>query len=132
MQQNSFINAGLRLHVTAALGGHESKGDVIFIECTPEAEKDPKKKKIIDDLNHDLKDLLNKNIYTLAFNAVSWGDGYARVYSQDKVGITDLMCDEMVLPPLVQPFEQGSRTVGYVVGLPGLSLIHISEPTRPY
>ena len=101
MQQNSFINAGLRLHVTAALGGHESKGDVIFIECTPEAEKDPKKKKIIDDLNHDLKDLLNKNIYTLAFNAVSWGDGYARVYSQDKVGITDLMCDEMVLPPLV-------------------------------
>lgn len=116
MQQNSFINAGLRLHVTAALGGHESKGDVIFIECTPEAEKDPKKKKIIDDLNHDLKDLLNKNIYTLAFNAVSWGDGYARVYSQDKVGITDLMCDEMVLPPLVQPFEQGSRTVGYVVG----------------
>lgn len=116
MQQNSFVNAGLRLHVTAALGGHESKGDVIFIECTPEAEKDPKKKKIIDDLNHDLKDLLNKNIYTLAFNAVSWGDGYARVYSQDKVGITDLMCDEMVLPPLVQPFEQGSRTVGFVVG----------------
>ena len=116
MQQNSFINAGLRLHVTAALGGHESKGDVIFIECTPEAEKDPKKKKIIDDLNHDLKDLLNKNIYTLAFNAVSWGDGYGRVYSQDKVGVTDLMCDEMVLPPLVQPFEQGSRTVGYVVG----------------
>ena len=116
MQQNSFINAGLRLHVTAALGGHESKGDVIFIECTPEAEKDPKKKKIIDDLNHDLKDLLNKNIYTLVFNAVSWGDSYARVYSQDKVGITDLMCDEMVLPPLVQPFEQGSRTVGYVVG----------------
>lgn len=116
MQQNSFINAGLRLHVTAALGGHESKGDVIFIECTPEAEKDPKKKKIIDDLNVDLKDLLNKNIYTLTFNAVSWGDGYARVYSQDKVGITDLMCDEMVLPPLVQPFEQGSRTVGYVVG----------------
>lgn len=116
MQQNSFINAGLRLHVTAALGGHESKGDVIFIECTPEAEKDPKKKKIIDDLNHNLKDLLNKNIYTLAFNAVSWGDGYGRVYSQDKVGVTDLMCDEMVLPPLVQPFEQGSRTVGYVVG----------------
>lgn len=116
MQQNSFINAGLRLHVTAALGGHESKGDVIFIECTPEAEKDPKKKKIIDDLNLDLKDLLNKNIYTLAFNAVSWGDGYGRVYSQDKVGITDLMCDEMVLPPLVQPFEQGSRTVGFVVG----------------
>jgi len=116
MQQNSFINAGLRLHVTAALGGHESKGDVIFIECTPEAEKDPKKKQIIDDLNHDLKDLLNKNIYTLAFNAVSWGDGYGRVYSQDKVGVTDLLCDEMVLPPLVQPFEQGSRTVGFVVG----------------
>jgi hypothetical protein len=116
MQQNSFINAGLRLHVTAALGGHESKCDVIFIECTPEAEKDPKKKQIIADLNHDLKDLLNKNIYTLAFNAVSWGDGYGRVYSQDKVGVTDLLCDEMVLPPLVQPFEQGSRTVGFVVG----------------
>jgi len=116
MQQNSFINAGLRLHVTAALGGHESKGDVIFIECTPEAEKDPKKKQIIDDLNHDLKDLLNKNIYTLAFNAISWGDGYGRVYTQDKVGVTDMLCDEMVLPPLVQPFEQGSRTVGFVVG----------------
>jgi len=116
MQQNSFINAGLRLHVTAALGGHESKGDVIFIECTPEAEKDPKKKQIIADLNHDLKDLLNRNIYTLVFNAVSWGDGYGRVYTQDKVGVTDMLCDEMVLPPLVQPFEQGSRTVGFVVG----------------
>ena len=37
-------------------------------------------------------------------------------YSQEKVGVTDLLCDEMVLPPLVQPFEQGSKTVGYVVG----------------
>ena len=116
MLQNSFVNAGLRLHVTAALGGHESKGDVVFIECTPEAEKDPKKKKIIDDLNLDLRELLNKNIYTLAFNAIAWGDSYARVYGQDKVGVTDLLCDEMVLPPLVQPFEQGSKTVGYVVG----------------
>ena len=42
------------------------------------------------------------------------GDSYARVYGQDKVGVTDLLCDEMVLPPLVQPFEQGSKTVGYV------------------
>lgn len=116
MQQNSFVNAGLRLHVTAALGGHESKGDVVFIECTPEAETDPKKKKLIEEINQDLKELLNKNIYTLAFNAVSWGDSYARVYSSDKMGVVDLICDEIVLPPLVQPFEQGSKTMGFVVG----------------
>jgi len=141
MLQNSFINAGLRLHVTAALGGHESKGDVIFIECTPEAEKDPKKKKIVEELNHDLKDLLNKNIYTLAFNAIAWGDSYARIYAQDKVGVTDILCDEMLLPPLVQPFEQGSRTVGFVVGtatnssgvkLSTLQMVRVKMPRTIY
>lgn len=116
MLQDSFINSALRLHVTAALGGHESKGDIVFIECTPETEKDPTKKKIVDDLNTDLKTLLNANIYTLAFNAIGWGDSYGRVYAQDKVGVTDFLCDEMVLPPLVQPFEQGSRNAGFVIG----------------
>ena len=37
------------------------------------------------------------------------GDSYARIYSQEKVGVTDLLCDEMVLPPLVQPFEQAVK-----------------------
>lgn len=116
MMNNSFISTGLRLHVTAALGGHESKGEVLFIECSPEAAKDPKKKAIVDEINDDLKDLLNKNIVSLAFNGIGWGDSYARIYSEEKQGVVDLICDEMVLPPLVQPFEQGSRTVGYVVG----------------
>ncbi len=141
MLQDPIINSALRLHVTAALGGHESRGDVVFIESTPEAEKDPKKKKIVDDLNHDLKDLLNSHIFTLAFNAIGWGDGYGRVYSQDKVGVTDLLCDEMVLPPLVQPFEQGSRTVGYVVGtatnssgvkLSTLQMVRVKMPRMLY
>ncbi|PTQ87086.1 hypothetical protein [Agitococcus lubricus] len=116
MMNNSFISAGLRLHVTAALGGHESKGEVLFIECSTEASKDPKKKAIVDEINNDLRDLLNKNIVSLVFNGIGWGDSYARIYSEEKQGVVDLICDEMVLPPLVQPFEQGSRTVGYVVG----------------
>lgn len=116
MIHDPIINSALRLHVTAALGGHESKGQVLFIECTAEAEKDPKKKAIVDGINQDLSELLNNNVFTLAFNAIAWGDSYARVYSQDKQGVVDMLCDEMVLPPLVQPFEQGSKTIGYVVG----------------
>jgi hypothetical protein len=116
MIHDPIISAALRLHVTAALGGHESKGQVLFVECTPEAAKDAKKKAIVDELNQELTELLNNNIFSLCFNAIAWGDSYARVYSQDKQGVVDIICDEMVLPPLVQPFEQGSKTVGYVVG----------------
>jgi hypothetical protein len=115
MLSDPIIQTAMRLHVTASLGGHEAKGQMVFIEATPEAKKSGKEAALIEELQRDLCPLLDKIAPSLAFNAVSFGDAYARIYSEDRIGVRDLYCDEMVLPPMVQPFERGSTTVGYIV-----------------
>lgn len=115
MAGDPIISSALRLHVTMALGGHETSGDVVFIEATPEAEKDKARMKIVEDLQRQLGPIFNRCAHQLAFNGASFGDSYARVYVRDKVGVLDLYTDEMIYPPLVQPYEKGNATVGYVV-----------------
>ena len=43
MLGDPVIGAALNLHVTQALGGHETTGDVIFIEATPTATENERK-----------------------------------------------------------------------------------------
>ncbi|MDF0607083.1 hypothetical protein HZU77_015765 [Neisseriaceae bacterium TC5R-5] len=62
----------------------------------------------------ELAPLFNKVASQVAYTGSVFGDAYARLYSNGR-GIVDVYIDELVRPPLVQPFEQGSRTVGYVV-----------------
>jgi len=115
MMGDPIISAAIKLHVTNALGGDPATGNRIFIEGVPENGDSKEKQKIIDELNADLSDLFNRTAYSLAYNAIGFGDAYARPYFKDGVGIIDLRTDEMVWPPLVQPYEQGSKTVGYSV-----------------
>jgi hypothetical protein len=110
-----IISAAIRLHVTSALGGHESKGEMIFIEATPAAQKDKTKMNMVTEIASDLSAHLNRIAPTLAFNGCTFGDSYARMYSRERVGILDIYCDEMVYPPLVQPYERGNSTIGYRV-----------------
>lgn len=114
MESDPIISTAIQLQVTAALGGHETTGDVVFIEKKPAILEDKKLSTLVDEINTALAPLFNKTAYTTAYNGGIFGDAYARIYT-DNSGVIDLYIDEMVRPPLVQPFEKGSKTVGYAV-----------------
>jgi hypothetical protein len=115
MEGDPIISSALTLQVTAALGGHETTGDTVFIEKTPEADKNKQLGAIVEEITADLMPLFNKIAFNVAYNAVAFGDAYARPYLKQGVGLVDLCTDEMIRPPLVQPYERGSKTVGYHV-----------------
>lgn len=115
MVGDPIVSTALRLHVTSALGGNETSGDVVFIERNATLKDDPAKQKIVDEIRADLSSILNGAAYTVAFNASAFGDGYARVYSANKVGVTQLYVDALVHPAMVTPYERGNTTAGYVV-----------------
>ena len=52
----------------------------------------------------------------MAYLGAIFGDSYSRIYV-DGNGLVDLDCSEMVRPPLVQAYEQGSRTIGYSISV---------------
>jgi hypothetical protein len=114
MESDPIVSAGVKLLVTAALGGHETTGDIVYIDKTPEADQDAKLGSLVDELRGDLIDELNRVAYPLAYMGAVFGDAYARLYA-DSRGLRDIYIDELVRPPLVQPFERGSRTLGYAV-----------------
>lgn len=115
MMGDPIVSTGLRLHVTMALGGHETTGDTVFIERNSDIKENDARAKIVDEINHDLCGILNKHAHSICFNACGFGDAYARVYSKDKVGVIDIDTGEAVYPPLVQPYERANDTAGFVV-----------------
>ncbi len=114
MESNPFIATSIALQVTSALGGHETTGEVVFVE-RKSSEKDPKKLAIADELADSLAPILNKIAYQMCYTGTAFGDAYARLYAEDKVGVVDAYVDELVRPPLVQPYERGSQTKGFTV-----------------
>lgn len=115
MVGDPVISTALRLHVTAALGGHETSGDVVFLEASPSIKGDKAKQKIVDELRTDLAPILNRIAYTVGFNAAAYGDAYGRVYTDGKKGVTDVYVDEIVHPAMVTSYERGNSTIGFVV-----------------
>lgn len=113
MMGDPIISTALRTHVTQALGGHETSGDTIFIEAKPDAKGADKKR--VEEIAEQLQPILNRIAHGLCFNAAGYGDAYARIFTEDKVGVTDLYTGEMLMPPLVQSYEQANTTAGFVV-----------------
>lgn len=113
MEADPIISSALTLQVTAALGGHETTGDTVFIEKTPEANKNKQLGAMVDEISAHLMPMFNKIAFGIAYNGVAFGDGYARPYLKQGFGLVDICSDELVRPPLVQPYERGSKTVGY-------------------
>ena len=111
MEGDNFVSSALKLQVTSALGGHETTGKTIFIESKTD---DKKQQAIVDEIIKDLTPFFNKVAYSMAYTGAAFGDSYARIYTNDN-GIVDLCIDEMIRPQLVQPYERGSKTVGYAV-----------------
>jgi hypothetical protein len=119
------VSGAMRLHVTAALGGHETSGDLVFIEPSAEARSKGKgdapsaDEALAKELAEDLGPLFNRIAMQVAYNGVAWGDAYARLYSKNGVGVTDALVDETIMPPLVQPYSKGNETVVCVVAVGG-------------
>lgn len=115
MLKDSIVSTALSLHVTAALGGHESKGELVFIEPVADVKGNKELEGIVQEISDDLSELFNRIASTVAFNACAFGDAYGRIYGSKGVGVQDVLVDELVYPPLVQPYEQGSQTISYRV-----------------
>lgn len=115
MISDPIVSSAIRQHCTAALGGHATSGQVVFIERTAAAEKDDSLALLVSQIGEELAPLMNKIAYTVTFNAATFGDGFARIYAKQGVGVIDAYVDEMVMPPMVQPYEKGGTTIGFVV-----------------
>jgi hypothetical protein len=113
MERDPMIARALDLHVTAALGGHETNGNLIFIEKSGSATD--KDNAIVQELNDDLAVMFNKIVKSVAFRGLAFGDSYVRLYLKDKQGVIAINDDEMLYPPLVLPYEKGGKTIGYIV-----------------
>ena len=114
MGGNHIVASALKLQVTAALGGHETTGDTVFIEQSTIGSATPRLAKIADEIKADLSPLLNRVAHTLAYSAAQYGDAYARLYPKENVGIVDICTDELLNSQLIQPFERGSKTMGFI------------------
>ena len=117
MQKDPQIAEALSLHVTAALGGHETTGDMIFI--TPHERvrgKGKRARELRDRVEREalhLAPIINQYAFTLARQAIAYGDSYARIYTDKRLGVVGLMNNRHTAPSLIMPFEQAGQTVGF-------------------
>ena len=111
MAADPIISGAIRLHVTAALGGHETSGDVVFIEPSAEAKGNQQAEGIVTELTKELAPIFNRIAFQVAYNGCIYGDAYGRIFAKKGRGVVGVGVDEMLLPPLVIPYEQGDKTV---------------------
>lgn len=113
MMQEGLISTALRNNVQMALGGHETTGETVFLEAKPHISRADQK--MVDELAPVIK-MLNDSCHSMGFNAAGFGDSYARAYTVKGEGLV-AFDHETLWTPLVQPYEELGRTVGYVVSL---------------
>lgn len=117
MQKDPQIAEALSLHVTAALGGHETTGDVIFITPHDRIRGNGRRaselrQKVEREARH-ITPIINRHAFALARQAIGFGDSYARIYTDKKAGVVGLMNNRHTAPPMIMAFEQGDKTVGF-------------------
>jgi hypothetical protein len=117
MLRDPVVGAALRIHASAALGGHESTGEIVFIEPKAKFLGDKQAEDDSAMVKDDLSGMFDAAAFPLVFNAIGYGDGYARMYYREREGIIGLNVDETMLPPLVQPYERAGATVAYAVAV---------------
>lgn len=117
MQKDPQIAEALSLHITAALGGHETTGDVIFIAPSSHIQGAGRRaKELRQKVAKEAKlitPIINRHAFTLARQAVGYGDSFARIYTNSS-GVVGLLNNEYTDPTLIQAFEQAGKTVGFL------------------
>ena len=117
MQRDPQVAEALSLHVTAALGGHESTGDMIFV--TPHDRvrgKGARAKGLRERVEREarrISPIINRHAFALARQAIAYGDSYARIYTDENMGVIGLKNDRDTSPTLIMPFEQAGETIGF-------------------
>lgn len=111
MATDPLVSGAVRLHVTAALGGHETSGDLVFIEANADAKGNSQAEAVIAELSESLAPMFNRIAFLAAYNGAVYGDAYGRIYARKGKGVVGLTVDELMLPPLVIPYEQADKTV---------------------
>lgn len=133
MLGDPIVGQALNLHVTQSLGGHETTGEVIFIEAKPNLSNN--ERKLVEEIQIDLSELLNCNAYQMALWGSTFGDSYARLFSEQKRGITHIEVSEFYLPTYIQSFEKYGNTVGYRINIENkiytLSAMQLSRLKMP-
>ena len=111
------IAEALSIHVTAALGGHETTGNVVFISPHARIESGGRRaeqlRRRVEREAAILAPIINDVAFSLARKAVLFGDSYARILSRPREGVVGLISDRTTASPRILPFEQGGQTVGF-------------------
>ncbi|WP_157679485.1 hypothetical protein [Methylovulum psychrotolerans] len=131
MSRDAICSSAVKLLTTTAMGGHETSGDIVFIEKKPDIAHNKQACAFVDELAKSLGPLLNRAIYAQAYTAATFGDSYARLYTNAR-GVVGLYSDETMHPSLVQPYEKGGKTVGYAVyvGEKNFERLNIAQMAR--
>lgn len=111
LEGDGVISSAIGLMVTAALGGHETTGEVVFIEKKPNIT--PQQEAMLDDIKAQLEPLINRCIWSVCYEGATYGDMYTRIYAEDGKGVQSLLTNEITHPTRIVPYERGGLTVGY-------------------
>ena len=132
MESDPICSSALKLIVTSALGGDKTDGKMVFIEKNPSFNGNQQALNIVDELAGSLTNLFNELAYTICYTGAAFGDAYARIYSKEGKGVVGLVSDELFRAPLIQPFERGGKTVGYIiyVGQKSWERLDVSQMAR--
>lgn len=115
MEGDPIVSGAISLLCTAALGGDSADGQMVYLEPSSRAREDKRLETICGEIDDALTQALNSVAFTMAYTGAAFGDAYLRIYTEHGAGVVSVQTDELLRPPLVQPFERGGRTVGYAV-----------------
>lgn len=120
MLKDPSIAEAMGIHATAALGGHEARSTMVFITPKEQYRKSDNNhvkqiRRQLEEQRKCLEPMINNIAVKLCRDAISFGDGYVRVYGEKGKGVSHLVCNEYTYPPLVQAYEQADKNIGFHV-----------------
>lgn len=115
MMKEPLVFTCLKLIATAALGGHETSGQLAFIEPSEATRKNKELAKQVDEMSERISPLVSDELTSRAITALGMGDSYSRVFGEKNHGVHSIYSEELVRPEIIQPYEVLGRNVGYAV-----------------
>jgi hypothetical protein len=114
MASDPTIDSAIKMHLSHAFSSNEETGDIVRFESVADEHNE-----IVEDLRNTFKDMINENLHKWAYPAAIFGVNYARIYGENKIGITHIRNDYYTNPEFVKEFEQAGRLAGFTCGYNG-------------